>query len=105
MHAVKDPIDVDRATALAQLGELETTLIAHGYSVEVERTFWVLTITQRAEVLSPAQSQRVQIACDPAGDLHWYLARDGDLEQMCPAAAIAEAVELITAALRKAARR
>ena len=106
MHALTDPIEVVRAAAMAHLRELETTLTAHGFTVEVEAKFWALTATNDADKLAPARSQRVQPAADHSGNLNWYWAtpRSDDVELLCPSAAIAEATERIARALSLAGR-
>ncbi len=106
MHAITDPTAAVRAAALERLGDLETALTAHGFAVEVEVKFWALTAVSRAEKLSPARSQRVQLALDPQGGLNWYWApsaRD-DIELLGPASAVDKTVELIASALHKAGR-
>lgn len=74
----------------------------------MEIKFWALTATHAADVLSPARSQRVQLATDAAGALNWYLVSPGDTngavlcELLCPAAAIVQATERIARVLNRA---
>jgi hypothetical protein len=111
VNAITDPIDRTRAEAIDRLRELETALIAHGFTVEVEAKLWALTVTTRAELLSPARSQRVQVATDGTAALSWYLVSPGSeehlvqCERLCPAAAIAEATERIAHELRTGGQR
>lgn len=106
MHANTDPIKEVRNVALARLADLETTLVAHGFSVEVEAKFWALTATSPADMRGPRRSQRVQLAADHAERLHWYRKQTGDtdVERLCPADAVAEVGEVIARALNRADR-
>lgn len=107
MHANTDPIKQVRDVALARLTDLETTLVAHGFSVEVEAKFWALTATHAADLRGPRRSQRVQLAADD-GDgkhLHWWYQKqtgDTDVERLCPADAVAEVGEVVARALNRA---
>jgi hypothetical protein len=105
VHALTDPIKEVRAAAVARLTELETALVAHGFGVIVETTFWKITVSVRAGVLAPANTMHVQIAASPTG-LAWYWVRSAidDVEYLAPAAAVAEVTERIAAALRTAGR-
>lgn len=107
MHALTDPIKEVRAAAMTRLTELETALVAHGFSVKVETKFWALTATSRSDRLSPSKSMRLQLAADHQGSLNWYRRSEGadDVELMCPAAAIAEVTERIAHELRAAGQR
>lgn len=100
-----DQFEQTRAAAMAGLTDLETSLVAHGFSVEVERKFWALTVTNRADRTAPKRSKRLQLAADDNGRLDWFWVRDGspDVEPLCPIKAIDHAVEAIAHALRPAA--
>ncbi|MCW2900424.1 MAG: hypothetical protein JWO67_2689 [Streptosporangiaceae bacterium] len=103
MNAITDPLGEVREEVHAQLHELETRLVAHGFRVEVEEKFWLLRVTHSADKLSPARSVRVQIATGPGRRLDWYWVRDAieDVEHLAPAAAIAEVTEAIARALHR----
>lgn len=107
MHATTDPTGEIRAEVATRLDELTTALTAHGFSVLVERKFWLLTATHQADKLTPKRSCQVQLATDESVRLHWYWVPAGaaSVEQLCPAAAIAEVTERIAHALRSAAHR
>ena len=106
MNAISDPIGEVRKMALARLADLETRLVAHGFSVEVEAKLWALTATSPADMRGPRRSQRVQLAVDHAERLHWYRkqAGDTDVERLCPADAVAEVGEILARALNQADR-
>jgi hypothetical protein len=106
VHATTDPIGEVRKLALARLAELETRLVAHGFSVEFERKFWALTASSPADVRGPGRSQRVQLAADHAERLHWYRKRsdEADIERLGPADAVAEVSEVIARALNRPGR-
>lgn len=105
MHANTDPIGEVRKAALARLAELETVLVAHGFSVEVEAKFWSITASHAADARGPRRSHRVQLAADGAEQLHWYRSQGdaADIERLCSGDAIAEVSEIIARALRPAA--
>lgn len=76
-------LDPTRATAISRLRELETTLTAQGFKVDVEEKFWSLVATNEAATvadMSPLARaygplklvQRVQVAVDGDGALGWY---------------------------------
>jgi hypothetical protein len=104
--ATTDPIGDIRQVVLDRLADLETLLVAHGFSVEVEAKFWALTASCAADSRGPRRSQRVQLAADHAERLHWYRkqAGDTDVEQLCPADAVAEVGEVIARTLNRAGR-
>ena len=106
MNAISDPIGEVRKVALARLADLETRLVAHGFSVEVETKFWALTATSPADMRGSRRSQRVQLAADHAERLHWYRKQTGDtdVERLCPADAVAEVGEILARALNQADR-
>ena len=103
MHATTDPLDEVRGEAIAWLRELETSLVAHGFTAEVEEKFWLLRATHPADKLSPARSLRLQVAMGPGRSLSWYWVKDAieDTQYLAPAAAIAEVVEAVAVALRR----
>jgi hypothetical protein len=107
VHATTDPTGEIRAEVATRLDELTTALTAHGFSVLVERKFWLLTATHQADKLAPKRSRQVQLATDENVRLHWYWtpSRTASVQRLCPAAAIAEATEHIAHALRSAAHR
>ncbi|MDN3357796.1 hypothetical protein [Actinomadura sp. DC4] len=110
MHATTELTKEDQARAVARLHDLETVLIAHGFTVEVEAKFWQILVCAAAEKLVPVRSQRVQLGPDPAGALNWYfvfpVAADElpQLELICSEDAIPEAVEIIADAMGRVTR-
>jgi hypothetical protein len=107
VHAMTDPIGKVRGQVTARLRELETALVAHGFTVEIETKFWMLTVHAAADKLGPERSQRAQVATDAAGQLNWYFvpqpADDPELmqcERICPAAEVSEVTERIARALK-----
>lgn len=107
MHAIKDPLGELRPVALARLEELETILVAHGFTAEVQAKFWAVTAHAAADTRGPRRSRRVQLAADLADDLHWYWRPRGveGIEQIGPAGAVGGVVEIIARALDKTAER
>lgn len=103
MHATTDPLDEVRDEALAWLRELETSLVAHGFTAEVEQKFWGVRVTHSADKLSPARSLRLQVVPGPGRALSWYWVKNAieDTQHLAPAAAIAEVTEAVARALRR----
>lgn len=105
VHALTDPMEKIREQVVDRLHQLETALTAHGFSVEVETTFWCLTATKPADRLGGRRSQRVQLALDGFDALEWYLVSPTEVEGIVqtdligPADAIAATVERIAEAL------
>jgi len=111
VHAMTiDPTKEGREHAAASLRRLETVLIAHGFTVEVEVKFWQVLVCAAAEKLVPVRSQRVQLAPDPTGALNWYFVLPApadelpDLELICAEDAVSEAVEIIAGAMGRVIR-
>lgn len=109
MHTSTDPIAEVREQVAARLRELETALVAHGFTVGVETKFWRLDVHARADRLALARTQRVQLAPGPAGTLtlYWHLVLPGEVEgvlrneRIAPEEDIRGAAERIAQALTR----
>lgn len=83
MHAKTDPIADVRRQVAARLHELETALIAHGFTVvTVDVMLWSLDVRAAASTVAPAQTRRVQLAPASSGELalSWYLVLPGPVD-------------------------
>lgn len=103
---IADPIEKIREQVVDRLHRLETGLVAHGFTVEVETTFWCLTASARPDKLGGRRSQRVQLALDGHDRLHWYFVVETEVEGVVrtdligPAHAVSVTVERVAKALR-----